>query len=131
MVRSTRPGISRFRVRCFASPRNDVPSVALLLHALRNEGAVRLMKDHFIDGRPLAAKFNDEALQLDDAEPSSLLGREAIGRLVIGLQHKAVFAIERNTMRYRAALEVADASRAERGIDAVAGRKACKDDILH
>src|SRR6202035_3119309 len=24
MVRSTRPGISRFRVRCFASPRNDV-----------------------------------------------------------------------------------------------------------
>jgi hypothetical protein len=23
MVRSTRPGISRFRVRCFASPRND------------------------------------------------------------------------------------------------------------
>jgi len=25
MVRRTRPGISRFRVRCFASPRNDVP----------------------------------------------------------------------------------------------------------
>src|SRR6202050_5456864 len=24
MVRRTRPGISRFRVRCFASPRNDV-----------------------------------------------------------------------------------------------------------
>jgi hypothetical protein len=34
----------------------------LLLHALRNEDAVRLMKDHFIDGHPLAAKFDDEAL---------------------------------------------------------------------
>ena len=89
------------------------------------------MKDHFIDGRPLAAKFDDEALQLDDAKPSSLLGREAIGRLVVGLQHKAAFAIQRDTMRYRAALEVADASRAERGVGAVAGRKACKDDILH
>ena len=89
------------------------------------------MKDHFIDGRPLAAKFDDEALQLDDAKSSSLLGREAIGRLVVGLQHKPAFAIQRDAMRYRTALEVADASRAERGVGAVAGRKACKDDILH
>ena len=54
------------------------PPDALLLHPLRYEGPVRLMKDHFIDGRPLAAKFDNEALQLDDARPSSLLGREAV-----------------------------------------------------
>ena len=89
------------------------------------------MKDHFIDGRALAAKFDNEALQLDDAKPSSLLGREAIGRLVVGLQHKAAFAIQRDAMRYRAALEVADASRAESRVGAVASRKARKHDILH
>src|SRR5881392_4180992 len=39
MVRRTRPGISRFRVRCFASPRNDggvsrpYPWCNILLHA--------------------------------------------------------------------------------------------------
>src|SRR6185369_17793508 len=89
------------------------------------------MEDHFIHGRSLAAKFDNEALQLDDAKPSSLLGREAIGRLVVGLQHKAAFAIQRDAMRYRAALEMADASRTERGIGTVAGRKACKDDVFH
>ena len=51
---------------------------SLLIHSLRNEGAVRLMKDPFIDSLFLAAKFDDEAFQLDDAEPSSLLGRKAI-----------------------------------------------------
>ena len=33
-------------------------------------------------------------------------------------------------MRYRAALEAADASRAERRVGAVASRQACKYDIL-
>ena len=89
------------------------------------------MKDHSIDDRALARKFDDETLQLDDAKPSSLLGSKTIGRLVVGLQNKAAFAIQRDAMRYRAALEVTDASRAERGVGAVAGRKACKDDIPH
>src|ERR1700681_3184961 len=88
------------------------------------------MKHHFIDRGPLAAKFDDKTLQLDDEKPSALLGREAIGRLVVGLQRQAAFAIQRDTMRDRAALEVADASRAERGVGAVAGRKACKHDVL-
>jgi hypothetical protein len=59
---------------------------------LRNE-TVRLMKDHFIHRLPLAVKFDDEALQLDDAEPSFLLGRKAIGRLIIGLQRKPAFQV--------------------------------------
>jgi hypothetical protein len=32
MVRRTRPGISRFRVRCFASPRNDGWRISLCAH---------------------------------------------------------------------------------------------------
>src|SRR5215813_8185863 len=35
MVRSTRPGTSRFRVRCFASPRNDING--LLAQSVRRQ----------------------------------------------------------------------------------------------
>src|SRR4029450_6154943 len=31
MVRRTRPGISRFRVRCFASPRNDAEKIRMTI----------------------------------------------------------------------------------------------------
>ena len=34
------------------------------------------MKDHFIDDRALANKFDDKTFQFDDAKPSALLGRE-------------------------------------------------------
>ena len=64
------------------------------------------MKDHFIDDRALAAEFDDEALQFDNAEPSPLLWRKAIGRLVVGLQHKLAFRIQRHAMRRRATLEI-------------------------
>jgi hypothetical protein len=33
------------------------------------------MKDHLIDNRTRAAKFDNEARQFDDAEPSALLRR--------------------------------------------------------
>ena len=46
-------------------------------HALRNEDAVRLIKDHFIDGRPPATKFDEKAVEFDNTKPSPLLGREA------------------------------------------------------
>jgi hypothetical protein len=59
----------------------------LVLYALRDECAVRLMKDHFADDGALAAEFNKEALQFEYAEPSLVLRRKAIGRLVIRLQH--------------------------------------------
>ena len=51
--------------------------------------------------------------------------------MVIGLQHKSAFTIQRDAMSYRAAFELADASRAERRFGAVASRQACKYDILH
>jgi len=42
MVRRTRPGISRFRVRCFASPRNDgVWGASLAMKALQFQTRVR------------------------------------------------------------------------------------------
>src|SRR5450631_4771060 len=42
MVRRTRPGISRFRVRCFASPRNDgVWTAALAMTALQLQTKLR------------------------------------------------------------------------------------------
>ena len=53
--------------------------------ALGTERAVRLMKDHFIDGLTLAAKFDNEALQFDNAKPSAVLRGKAIGGLVVGL----------------------------------------------
>jgi hypothetical protein len=59
-------------------------SGSLLLRALRNEGAVRLMKDDFIDDHPLAAKFDDEALQLGDANLLPFSG--TVDRLVVRLQ---------------------------------------------
>lgn len=56
-------------------PDYDLASGRRPRHALRNKRAVRLMKDHLIDAHPLAAKFDDEALQFDDAKPSPLLRR--------------------------------------------------------
>jgi hypothetical protein len=53
--------------------------------ALGTERAVGLMKDHFIDGLTLAAKFDNEALQFDNAKPAALLRGKAIGGLVVGL----------------------------------------------
>ena len=58
----------------------------------------RLMKDHFVDDRPFAAKFDKKALQFRNAEPSALLRRKAIGWLIVGLQHKLAFGIQRHTM---------------------------------
>src|SRR6266702_6463940 len=89
------------------------------------------MKDHLVDRRRLAAKFDNEAFELDDAKPSALLGREAIGRLVIRLQRKASLTIQRDAMGDRATFVVANASRTKRGVGAVAGRKAGEDNILH
>src|ERR1700742_2839370 len=40
MVRRTRPGISRFRVRCFASPRNDNQKERLMSDRLKGKRAV-------------------------------------------------------------------------------------------
>src|SRR4051794_23745193 len=88
------------------------------------------MKDHFIDDRAVAAKFDDEPLQLDDAEPSTLLRRKAIGRLVIGLQHELAFRIERHAMCGRATSVAADTPRAEGRVGTVASRKTREDDIL-
>jgi hypothetical protein len=42
MVRRTRPGISRFRVRCFASPRNDGVWVASSPQRLQTQVHIRL-----------------------------------------------------------------------------------------
>jgi hypothetical protein len=48
------------------------PTFALssFIHALCDERAVRLMKDHLVDDRSFAAKFDEEALQFHNAEPS-------------------------------------------------------------
>jgi hypothetical protein len=50
----------------------------LYAHALCDERAIRLMKDHFVYDRPLAAKFDKEALQFCNAEPSAFLGGGAV-----------------------------------------------------
>src|ERR1700719_4338685 len=92
----------------------------LFVHALCDERAVRLMKDQFVDDRPFAAEFDEEALEFDNAEPSALLRHKAIGRLIVGLQHKLALRIERHTMGRRATLETADAPFAERCKGAVA-----------
>jgi hypothetical protein len=83
---------------------------------------VRLMKDHFIDDRALAAKFGSETLQFDNAEPPPLQCCKAIGRLIVGLQHEVTLRIQRHSMRRRATLEAADAAFAERRVCAVARR---------
>src|ERR1043166_2910151 len=115
-------------------PRGETTGISnsrvLVLYALCNECAVRLMKDHFVDDGPLATEFNNEALQFDYAEPSALLRRKAIGRLVIGLQYKLPFCIQRPAMGRRAALECTDAPRAESRICTVARRKAHEHDIF-
>ena len=85
--------------------RNRQCHPSLVLYAPCDERAVRLMKDHFIDDRPFAAKLDDESLQLDDAKSSTVLRRKTVGRLVVGLQHKLPFCIQRHAMGRRAALE--------------------------
>src|SRR6266851_7632139 len=102
----------------------------LYVHALCDERAIRLMKDHFVDDRPFTAKFDEEALQFRDAEPSAFLRRKAIGRLIVGLQHKLAFRIHRHTMCRRATLETADAPFAESCKGAVAGRKTYEHNIF-
>ena len=48
MVRSTRPGISRFRVRCFASPRNDaIKLTSRNITRCTNENDRELHPGHF------------------------------------------------------------------------------------
>ena len=88
------------------------------------------MKDHFVDDRSFAAKFDNEALQFRNAEPSAFLRRKAIGWLIVGLQHKAAFRIQRHTMGRRAALETADAAFAESWKGAVASRKTYERNIF-
>src|SRR4051812_25880387 len=80
----------------------------LTLYALCDECAVRLMKDDFVDDGALATEFNDEALQFEYAEPSALLRRKPICRLVIRLQHEMAFCIQHHPMHRRAALEIAN-----------------------
>src|SRR5262245_5896618 len=87
------------------------------------------MKHQLIDDRSLTAKLDGKAFQLDNAELSTLLRRKAIGRLVVGLQYKLAFCIQRHAMGRRAALEIADAARAESRVSTVAGGKTREDDI--
>jgi hypothetical protein len=60
----------------------------LPLHALRDERTIGLMKDHLVDDRPFAPKFDYKALQFGNAKASALLRRKAIGRLIVGLKDK-------------------------------------------
>ncbi|GIQ74380.1 hypothetical protein BraRD5C2_28200 [Bradyrhizobium sp. RD5-C2] len=94
----------------------------------RHEGATRLVNDHLVDDRLITAKL-DEAGLPGNAKPPALLRREAIGRLVVGLQFEHPLAIQRDAVRDRPPLEAADTARAERDVGAVAGRQAHEHDI--
>src|SRR5262245_45437245 len=88
------------------------------------------MKHQLIDDRSLTAKLDGKAFQLDNAELSALLRRKAIGRLVVGLQHKLPFCVQRHAMGRWAAPVDSDAPRAEGRVGTVAGGKAREDDVL-
>jgi len=49
---------------------------------------------HFVDDRPFAAKFDEEALQFHNAGTSAFLRRQAIGWLIVGRQRKLAFRIQ-------------------------------------
>ena len=58
------------------------------------------MEDQFVEAR-LAAEFDDEALQFEDTKLSAPQRRKAIGRLILGIQHKLTFRIKRHAMGRR------------------------------
>src|SRR5262245_18303124 len=89
------------------------------------------MKDHFIDECALTAKFDGESRHLDDPKSSTVMRCETVRRLVVGLQDKLPFCIQRHAMGRRAALENTDALRAEIRVRTVAGSKPHEHDILH
>src|SRR5262245_46692422 len=84
-----------------------------ILQAPCGECAVRLMKNDFIDDDAFTAKFDDKSLQLDDPKSPSVLGCKTVGRLVVWLQHKLPFCIQRHGVGRRAGLENTGATRAE------------------
>jgi hypothetical protein len=89
----------------------------LFFHAPSDERPVRLMKNYFFDDRAFAGKFDEESLLFDDAEPSAMLRREAIDRLIVGLQHKLAFRGappgQAATVENQAVTAIALASKAE------------------
>src|SRR5262245_43148814 len=87
------------------------------------------MEDQFIDALARALKLDSEAFQLDNAKFSALLGCQTVGRLVVGLDHKLPFCIQRHAMGRWAALENADAPRAEIRVGTVASGKARENDV--
>jgi hypothetical protein len=56
------------------------------------------VKDDLADTIALAAEFDEKSLQFDVAKSAALLWLEAMGRLVVGLQHKPAFAIQCDAM---------------------------------
>jgi hypothetical protein len=56
------------------------------------------VKDDLVDAVALAAEFDEKSLQFDNAKFAALLRLEAMGRLVVGLQHKPAFAIQCHAM---------------------------------
>ena len=67
------------------------------------------MKDHFVNDGAFATEFNDDALHLDDPKSSTVMRCKTVGRLVVGLQHKLAFCIQRYAMVSSGALENTDA----------------------
>lgn len=73
--------------------------------------------------RTFTAKFDDKSLQFDDAKSSTVLRRQTVDRLVVGLQNKLPLCVQVRAMGRGTTLEGANAARPELRVCTITGRK--------